>query len=96
MATELIITGQRKPIWGVVSVSSPFAGLVLGLVALKTIPSGAECLFCLILIISSAAVIGFISIVVALVRGERFWPFTLLGIILNGGPLLLFLLKSVR
>ena len=58
--------------------------------------SGLWGLICLIFIISSAAFIGGISVTVALARGEKLWPFTLLGIILNGGLLFIFFVKFVR
>ena len=96
MTTELISTGPRKPTWGIISVCCPFSGLLLGLAALFG-TSGKEAagfVFC-VLIIFFALFLGAISVMVALARAEKFWPFTFLGMVFNGIPLVLFLIKYV-
>ena len=97
MTTETIRSGPRRPIWGVISVCCPFAGLLLGLWALLGIAGkeAAGLVLCVLIIVFSCF-LGIFSAAIALARAERFWPLTLLGIALNSIPLGFVALGYVR
>ena len=90
MTAELINGGKRKPIWGVISLCCPLVGVLLTGMALYHIRDGMAIVLGAITIMLFATFAGLVSVMVALARGEKFWPFTLLGMVLNAGPLVYF------